>query len=287
MHDYFLLNFMPEDSIGYYHGTLIKKDVLKAEIFFSINKQGQAVSIPNAPFGGIIIHGTLASETICFFIREIKSAMKTLKVVTLTIVQPPICYCIQSDLIGYILNSEGFSLKKILTHQFFEGKKKLRKTSIKLNFKSTKKQKEADLQVSVGSIQNFLFLDDIKNWNHAKGHTSVVNENLLIHQVSNFPDRYFVISVVQEGKAISHALAVKLTGNSLYYYLSASNPKILHKVTGEIVMANLFELASQLKADFLDLGSSDLGGRPNHTLIFYKSKYTNTYHNKHTWQIEF
>jgi len=283
-HDYFLMNFHPENATHYFRATLVKKSQLKAEIFLSINEENEAFSIPNAPFGGFWIQESTSSESISDFIEALVLSLKQRNVTSLTVIQAPLSYCPFSDLVGYLLNAAGFEAKIILNHQLFVGKKKLKKFSDGLVLKYQKKAKALHLQVTVGNIQNFDFLQEIKTWNQKKGYESNVSVSQIIQQVSSFPERYFVISIWEEGKTVAHALAVKLTSDSLYYYLSAINPKSPSKIAGELIMVHLLKLAAGQKVSFLDLGSSDLEGQPNHSLMFFKSKFSNASENKIFWQ---
>ncbi|MDO9550950.1 hypothetical protein [Rhodonellum sp.] len=282
-HDYFLMNFHPENAVQYLRATLVKKGQLKAEIFLSVNDAHEAISIPNAPFGGFWIHESTSSESISFFIETLIISLKQRNVTSITAIQAPLMYCHHSDLVGYLLHSAGFEAKRILNHQFFEGKKKLKKFSLELVLKYQKKTKSLGLQVMVGNIQNFGFLKEIRSWNQYRGYVSNISESRLVQQVSSFPERYFVITIWEEGKAIAHALAVKLTSDSLYYYLSAIDPKSQSKIAGELIMVHLLKLAAEQKVSFLDLGSSDLEGQPNHSLMFFKSKFSNASENKIFW----
>lgn len=282
-HDYFLMNFQPENATHYFRATLVKKDHLKAEIYLSLNEANEAISIPNAPFGGFWVHESTSSEAISYFIERLIISLKEKNVNNITVIQAPLSYCSQSDLVGYLLNSAGFQAKRILNHQFFEGNKKLKKFSNGLVLKYQKKAKVLGLQVTVGNIQNFGFLQEIRSWNQYRGYESNISDSRLVQQVSSFPERYFVISIWKEDKAIAHALAVKLTSDSFYYYLSAIDPKSQAKIAGELIMVHLLKLAAEQRVSFLDLGSSDLDGQPNHSLIFFKSKFSNASENKTFW----
>ena len=285
-HDFFLQAFPPDKSSDYLHGKLFKKGQLKGEIFVSIDQDLNAVSISENPFGGIWIHGNLTPSAITFLIQELINVLRKKGIKSLIIIQPPDLYCHQSDLIIYLLFTAKFKLLKILTHQFLSGKKKLKQMANAHMKNCEKKASCLDLKINTDKLHNFSFLQDISNWNQMRGYKSSFTEDRLIRQVSIFPERYFLISILHENIAIAHTLAVKLTNNSLYYFLSGINPKNQQSTTGELMMAYLLKLAVDLKVSFLDYGSSDNDGVPNHNLMFFKSKYTNVYSNKYIWKIE-
>ncbi|GAB2616065.1 hypothetical protein [Belliella aquatica] len=285
-HDYFLQSFVPGDAVNYLYGKLIKKEITKAEIFISIDAHGQAESLPKSPFGGFWIDEAIHSDVISDFINFLTENLRSIGVKNFKVTQAPSVYGNKSDLIGYLLFSQGFVLTKVLNHQILAGKKSIKNTFNQLYSKYNKKAKEQKYNVTTGNIQSFNFLEDIAKWKNTRGHDVSIEENKLIQQVSNFPERYFVITILHEGEAVAHAIAVKLTSDSLYYFYSAINPKNQLRLTGELLMVYLLKLAMEKKVSFLDLGSSDLEGKPNHKLIYFKNKFADTWSNKSTWSKE-
>jgi hypothetical protein len=139
----------------------------------------------------------------------------------------------------------------------------------------------------MGAIQNFGFLDEIRSWNKSKGYQMIFDDNRLINQVSENPDRYFLVTLLKDELAIAHTLSVRLLPDSLFYFLSAVNPKSNVKNIGELLLHCLFQLAVEQKVDFIDLGSSDTDSGPNHKLMFFKSRFSNEICNKTKWTFEF
>ncbi|MFD2037657.1 hypothetical protein ACFSKL_22875 [Belliella marina] len=282
-HDYFLQTFVPEGPIQYIHVKLKKKEQVKGEIFFVVNEDKEAVSLPNSPFGGFWLGDSVTSDIISEMIAFILEWLKSSEVKSVSITQAPAVYGNKSDLIGYLLFSQGFRLERVLNHQVLSGKKKIKNNLNHLLPKYQKKAKEQQFNIVTGNIQSFSFLKEIAQWKNSRGHEVTVDENKLIHQVSSFPERYFVITILQAGVSVAHAVAVKLTSDSLYYFYSAINPKNQMRLTGELLMVYLLKLAMEQKVSFLDLGSSDLDGIPNHKLMYFKDKFADTWTNKSTW----
>ncbi|HCX75155.1 MAG TPA: hypothetical protein DHU93_06820, partial [Algoriphagus sp.] len=110
-----------------------------------------------------------------------------------------------------------------------------------------------------------------------------LDESRLIQKVSSFPERYFLISIKNEGIAQAHSLAVKLSSNSMYYYLSAVDSNTKFKHLGDLLLWGLFQLAVDEKVEFIDLGSSETDSGPNHSLMFFKAKFSNDVFNKIIW----
>lgn len=260
-----------------------KKQKTKAIITFAISARGEAISLPQSPFGGLWIYDGLSSASLEAFIMAIVDELNHRGIYSISITQPPKPYEPQFDLVNYLLFKSGFEQEKIVSHHFFMGKKKIKKLVQKESAKLQKKNKNSGLKSSYSSISNFGFLKEIRSWNALKGYEVAIDENRIVQQVSEYPDRYFLITVSKDSVVIGYSLGVRLTCDSLYYFLSAINPKTPVKNGGELILNELFQLAVDLKVNFIDLGSSDLEERANHSLMFFKSRFSNDICNKITW----
>lgn len=282
---YFLRNC---ETIGFpeqLNFNWVKKGKTKATLTLAISKNLEAISLPQSPFGGIWIEDKLTSEALESFIQAVLDDLRHRGVSFVRIVQPPKPYESNFDLINYLLFKLGFRQESVLSHQFFIGKKKIIKFVQKENLKYLAKCKAFGLRVQAGSIQNFGFLQEIKIWHQARGYDILFDDNRLISQVSAYPERYFLISVLKEGKAIAHTLGVKLLPDSIYYFLSATLPKSPIKNLGEISLFQLFQFANDQKLNLIDLGSSDTDSGANHSLLFFKSRFSNDISNKVSWTL--
>jgi hypothetical protein len=282
--DYFLSNLTKEGFIEFLDFQLEKKGKTKISISIAISSDGQAVSIPKAPFGGFWCAKKVNSVTLGNFINNLQTELKLLGVKHLKITQAPKPYEPYSDLINYLLFKFEFKQTKILSHHSFIGSNSIKKYLRNEEPKIQKKLQNSGLTISHGSITSFEFLKQIKLWNSRKGYHVGIDENQLINQVSEFPDRYFLIQLDSQEGAVGYALAVKLTANSIYYFLSAIDSSRKIKNGGDFLLYELFLLAKEQKVDFIDLGSSDTESGANHSLMFFKSRFSNDISNKITWE---
>lgn len=286
-HPYFLLNSGSASDTQQLTFRLLKKDKLKAIFYIAVQPNGEAVSLPNLPFGGVWIPSQIHSDELQFFVREILKELQLRNCLSVKIIQPPKPYEKYSELIGNVLFKEGFIPEVVHSHQFFLGKKRL-KTEVKaFSDKNKKSLQSLELSVKKGPVQNFNFLNDIRYWNSQKGYLILFDEKRLIHQVSEFPERYFQIDLIQKGEAVAHALAVRLLPDSMYYYLSAIRPDSNISNGGDLLLQSLFQLAAEQKSEFIDLGSSEFNSGINSSLMFFKSRFSNDVSNKVTWTRRF
>lgn len=282
--DYFLSNLEREGFAEFLDFCFEKNGKTKISISIAITTDGQAVSIPKAPFGGFWCAKGVSSDTIENFIENLQTELKLLEVKHLRLTQAPKPYEPFSDLINYLLFKLAFSQINILCHHSFIGTKNIKKYLRNEEPKIRKKLQASSLSISHGAIANFEFLKQIKLWNSRKGYQVDIDENQLINQVSEFPERYFIIQLNSQDGPVGYALAVKLTSNSVYYFLSAIDSSRMIQNGGDFLLYELFLLAKEQKVDFIDLGSSHTESGPNHSLMFFKSRFSNDISNKITWE---
>tara|TARA_R110002126_G_scaffold15624_2_gene63837 strand:+ start:61 stop:987 length:927 start_codon:yes stop_codon:yes gene_type:complete len=284
--DYFLAN-IPVDGLQYLHFEDQKKGKVKIWISVAITPDQHAVSLPNLPFGGFWCEKGLNSTALETFIGMVTEYLRAKGVRSLTIVQAPKNYEPYSDLVNYLLLKLSWNLKNVLSHQFFTGSKKIEKYLLAEGPKIREKLKASGLKTSHHSISNFDFLKKIKAWNSEKGYNSSINEDYLVQQVSSYPERYFLLKLEKGDQVLGFVLAVLLTTNSIYYFLSGLDSSNESKGGGDFLLFELFLLAKEQKVDFIDLGSSDMGDIANHGLMFFKARFSNDISNKMSWIKEF
>ncbi len=281
--DYFMRNCQTVGFPQQLDFRWVKRGKTKASITFAISEILEAVSLPQSPFGGIWIEDSISSSALEEFIHAFLNELGDRGISTVKIVQPPKPYEPNFDLINHLLFKRGFEQQSLLSHQFFIGRKKIKKLVQSESSKYAAKAKDLGLKIQAGPIQSFGFLQEIKNWNQQRGYDILFDDDRLIGQVSNFPERYFLISIYKGENALAHVLGVKLLSDSLYYFLSATLPKSTIKNLGEIGLFHLFQFASNNRLNFIDLGSSDTVSGVNHNLMFFKSRFSNDISSKVTW----
>ncbi len=276
-------DYISDENDGFISFRWVKKERCRATLSVVLRPDAKVVSLPNAPFGGLELMEELNSEVLDKFLDGVLENLKGRGVRQIELIQAPKPYEERADLIGYLLHKKGFEVANILNHQFFLGRKKIKVWVKEKAQKIIKKAKNQGIRSYSNPISNFDFLNKIAQWNQSRGYDENLNQTQIIQQVSLFPDRYFEISITQDDRVVGSALAVRLTEDSIYYYKSAIDPDSKIKNGGDVLLAQLFFLAAELKVNFIDLGSSDMVTSANHQLIFFKSRFSNDQFNKVTW----
>ncbi|WP_194774361.1 GNAT family N-acetyltransferase [Pararhodonellum marinum] len=285
-HDYFLHDQKIDQENKYYCARLFKDKKLKITLYLAI-RNDEAISLPAAPFGGFWIDKKVSSEYFQYFVDLILKELSLLKIRCFSLVQAPKPYQENDEMIHYVLYRMGFELSQILLHQFIHDRKYIKGYVADHQLKFGRKLKKLSWELQVGQIKNLNFLQEIHKWRALRQHDYSVQEEQLIHQISTYPDRHFLITLASVKEPFAHVLCVKLTSNSLYYYLPAINPVGQHSFSGDALMFGVLKLAENLGVDFIDLGSSDLSTEINHNLMRFKSKFANSESNKLSWKFYF
>lgn len=282
--DYFLQGYSLGDESPHEEYRWIKNGKIRGVIAFSFDQNEKAVSLPFCPFGGFFIESFFGFDQ---FIKDVETALKSRGIRSVQITQAPFPYESKADLINNIFFKNGYQIHSIHTHQILFGRKEIKKAFRDQADRLLKKAGENQLKLHYGKILNFSFLQEIELWNSQKGYPMTWDANRLIDQVSLFPERYFQISITSGEVSLAHAVAVKLTSNTVYYFLSAFDSKSQFKNLGELLVLGLLKLAKDEKVDSVDFGSSESEGHINDSLMFFKSRFSNDISNKITWEKTF
>lgn len=276
--DYFLTGFAPRPL---FKASLFKKGVLRAYCYLHLSQEARAISLPQLPFGGIWILKQVNFELLEEWVAFIQLEVSRLNCQSLTFIQPPTAYEPFSDGIQYLLSKMGFTLDSLLNHQLLLGKEAMQQANC--HFFSNKIMTDPQISIRTEQFEGLEPLERILRWNQLKGYSPTLSLERLSTQISQFPQRYYLISIHHQGKAVAHSVALQLTARSLFYAYSGFEPQAKIKNLGACMLEQLITLGLDLNVDFLDLGSSDLGTQANHSLIFFKSKFANAYQNKTAW----
>jgi hypothetical protein len=265
-----------------YKACLLKKGKIIVEIYFVI-QENQAISLPNSPYGGFFSKGDFSLKAFDTFLSEIISFFKAKGLSKIQIAQAPVFLEKKSEEFNYLLTLKGFHPESILCHQVCLGKEAIQAKSRWLIKKHAERIDFRGYEIKVNEIKNVDLLLQIKNWNTLRGYKIPWSEKKLIKDIKNFPDRYYSISVFHNNEAVGHAVAVHTFPKHLYYFISGIDPVNQYVHTGEFLMTGLFQLASMLDVETLDLGSSQIDDRPNYSLMHFKKRFSNLGLNKWKW----
>lgn len=248
--------------------------LIEGHLHFYVKKD-LAQSSVQSPFGGIEFSNTVDNKTVFHFIEFVFGKLKDSGVKNLSIVNPPHGYnsSRQALIETFMLNlglavstSEVGSLIQINEKPFSEilhprKKRKLMQTiQAGLVFKLLDKNSLDDIYHFIATHRRE------KNY-----HLSISLEHLR-KSVDKLDDVYRFFGVFDGDNLIAASVAVVVSKNILYHFISDHVRKIRDAKPVLLLMNGIYDYCSQNNIELLDLGTSAKESQPNFKLIKFKSE---------------
>lgn len=234
-----------------------------------------ARSIIQSPFGGIEFSNKLTTKTLFQFIEFFSSRLQGMNCNSMIIINSPLAYNPGHLAIAetFLLNA-GFSVMTAelgsiipISEKSFEEilhprkKRKLAQSS-EANFQL--KRLAAD---SLNEVYHF-----IESHRKEKAYTLSVSLEHLQSSFARLPDAYTLFGVYHESKLVAASVAVRVSKEILYHFISDHVRKIGEARPALLLMRGIYRYCQEHKIKLLDLGTSAADGMPNFKLIKFKSE---------------
>jgi hypothetical protein len=238
-------------------------------------KDGVAKSIVQGPFGGVEVSDVVNDKTIFDFIDFFCSRLKELNCKTATVVDRPLAYnparqsLIETFMLnlGFTLsNAEISSIITITSKSFSEKIHPRKKRKLNQSLAGNLEFRTLD-NTSIREIYTF-----IETHRKEKNYVLSVSLDHLLISVERLPDAYHLFGVFYEGKVVAASVAVRVTKNILYHFISDHVRKIDDARPSLILMQGIYKYCQDNKIQLLDLGTSATDGLPNFKLINFKTE---------------
>lgn len=262
------------DRLLYYHPSYLQLQGYKSLkviqqtnylICFSL-RDSIAQSLPSSPFGGIVSSAT-AQESFLNFHQHLCRELNSAGIKKIEITQPPFYYknfCQENWLTpaGYereITEVSHYLLLQgpLLPRLHHMEKRKLKR---KNKFNIEKSRLEALKEVH----------DFISTCRHAQGLEVSISYEKLHRLFTTFPGNYEIFALKSGQQLASVVITTIPTPEVVYYFLPATHPHF----KGESPMVHLIDyLYREYQSrgfEYLDLGISSIGGKPQDGLIRFK-----------------
>ncbi|MFY0599272.1 MAG: GNAT family N-acetyltransferase [Cyclobacteriaceae bacterium] len=235
--------------------------------FFNIIEK-EGISITRAPFGGIItLQGEPTYEAFETYLSNVKQSLKTEGVTSIQIIQPPSYYN------GFVHNDWmeklGFKIKRAEINQFVDMRAPI--SMHDMQRRQLKKDwgfkfRKADSK-ELKNIHGFI--SDSRKEQGLEINISFDKLNLLF---TALPDHYEAF-VVEQGNSIAcAAIMTKVTEDTWYYYLPATNASFRKQSPMVHLLNYLFDYYKNKDVAFLDLGVSSINGETQTSLFEFKER---------------
>lgn len=268
---FFLPDFVIRNGCDNLICYAIKKgEKLVAYIYFEII-DNKAISLPQSPFGGIVIMDKIDTNLIGEFVAFIMATLKNLKIKEIEIRLSPDCYGIMS--LENTFRKQGFKklysevnqhleIGKESFHSKLNADKRYRLNSCyKASFKS-RLLKDDELHDAYLIIEENLA---------KKGFPLTLNWDNIEISLHLFPDKYIAFGTIDKGKLIATTMVVKVSQNILYNFYHGYHEEY-SKYSPLIATINSeYEYAATHGYKIIDMGISSVKGELNTGLFHFKN----------------
>ena len=233
-----------------------------------------AVSLPEAPFGGIFYHRA-SIDMIKKFTLEIIDHFASRGIAKIVIRNPAGIYNPwKNAIITNCLINCGFTISNYdINHHievdqtaFSEKIHKMEKRKLKGSIKKKLSFQEVAV-TDMATVYNF-----IRDCRHEKNVNMNITFDQLKRAVKTFPEKYKFFAVGNEGNLIAATVAVLVHENILYNYLPAS-PVAHNKLSPMVYLLDgIYDYCQSNTVNILDLGISSIDNQPQESLILFKER---------------
>ena len=255
------------------------------EVHFSLSGS-VGISLPNAPYSGLIVNDTLDREKLNRAIDDLLSDHKLESLDSLIIKQAPNFYSKNSDLLKKIMNSKNFRACTEINHHILLddwesgfSKMQLRRVN-KCQKHGLSFQKES--AESASSIYHFL-----SNCRAQQGLEMNIEERRFLKLFDELPDKYWIHTIKDaDQKLYACLVSIVVSPDVLYTFLPAFDRNHSDLSPLSFLYFNLFP---ELKSHFfriLDMGISSIDGKPQDSLISYKESIGGIKTQRMTYEID-
>lgn len=253
-------------------------------------KDGYWLSPWRAPFGSFEVSKGMDLTTMYGFIKELieKTNIPGMKGIRIT--AAPDCYDLnKADLLDETLIHAGFKATVTESNYHLETSMGEFETFIHDSEKRRlKKCQNAGFEWMVDQHPDY---DEVHALISAcrkrKGHPLSMNAEDFKKMFLDFPDRYLLFSVKDNGKTIAAAIGVKVRSDILYNFLPADHEDYLNYSPMVLMNKGMYDYCRQNGYRIYDMGIATSGGVPNEGLIRFKEHLGGMLSHKYSYELNF
>ncbi|MEQ8239892.1 MAG: GNAT family N-acetyltransferase [Cyclobacteriaceae bacterium] len=245
------------------YSNLLKIETHQFFICFNILKN-QAVSISQAPFGGIMTKAEYSNEDLSKFIENMKAKLRANGVNSISIIQPPAYY------------DQFVPLKQMLNHNFESSMEEVNQY-VNLNHREIHVMekrilaKETSLHIEVREdFETAHYF--IAKCRREQGLTINISEEKLLNLVKSTHGKYKLYTATYDRKWAAAVITVDATEDIRYYYLPATSQSMKKMHPMVYLLDKIYYDAQNDGLKYLDLGKSSIKGEIQAGLHTFKKR---------------
>lgn len=253
-------------------------------------KDGYWFSPWRAPFGSFEVSQGMDLTTMYDFIKELIAKTNVAGMKGIRITAAPDCYDLyRADLLDETLIHAGFNA--VITEANYHLDTSMGEFEHFVHDsekRRLKKCQNAGFEWIVDPEPDYAEVHAlISACRQRKGHPLSMNEEDFRKMFRDFPDRYLLFAVKDQGKTIAAAIGVKVRSDILYNFLPADHEDYLNYSPMVLVNKGMYDYCRQHGYRIYDMGIATSGGVRNEGLIRFKEHLGGILSHKYSYELDF
>jgi hypothetical protein len=266
-------NHLKLQSPSGWHSFYIQQNARVEGVVHFYLEKGEAASPYRSPFGSYIFSDTVTEVVLTEFIAYCEDQLISKKAKSIVLKNQPEVYSTQKNLaLLNALNKLGYSIIKEETSAVIPVTGKAFESGLhKSEKKKLRKCRESALTFEIMLIEQlqkiYIFLEACRE---EKGYSLSMSFEEMKQLAKAFPERIILTAVIDKNKIVAANISIRVYDHVLYnfYHDHASEYDPLSPVV--LLNEGLYQLCQKSNFQFLDLGTSNIEGELNESLLNFK-----------------
>lgn len=232
----------------------------------------QAISLREAPFGGLEVLSKTEPNMIRSFMDYVFTNLKRLEVKSLVIKNPP---SFHQDFISNqkLFGNTKFKTSYEINHHLEVGDEAFDRKLAPMQRRRLQKCEQAGFGVKQENHQSLSFIYSfIEKCRQEKRQEISISFNQLQETIKILPKNYHMFGCYDKDRLIAASICVAVNDKVLYHFLPASLTSYNDHSPMVFLIAEIYKYCQSNGVQILDLGTSMLNNKPNNSLATFKSR---------------
>lgn len=256
-----------------WHSFYCKNDRALAGLIHFYIENGRASSPCRSPFGSFLFSSTLAEAALPDFIAYCENRLTDRNVKSITLKNQPEAYAVRKNqvLSGILINA-GYSIEEEETSAILPVTRESFESGLhKSEKKRLRKCRESSLDFEIVPREQlqkiYIFLEACRK---EKGYQLSMSLEEVEKLSAAFPERIMLTAVVDKSRLAAANISIRVYDSVLYNFYHDHASEYDHLSPVVFLNEGLYQFCQSGKIGLLDLGTSNIDGMVNESLLAFK-----------------
>ncbi len=248
-----------------------RNEIIEGLVHFHVDTN-EATSPYRSPFGSYLFSDSITDVTLSEFITYCEKQLSDRKVKSIVLKNQPELYSERNKLLVTVLNKLNYQVIKEETSAVISITDKPFESGLhKSEKKRLRKCRESELIFEIIPLEQlqkiYIFLEACRE---EKGYALSMSFDEIQKLAKTFPERIILTAVVDKSQLVAANISIRVYDHVLYnfYHDHASEYDLLSPVV--LLNEGLYNFCEAKNIKFLDLGTSNIDGELNESLLNFK-----------------